>query len=323
MIATLGRFYWFLFCVIAVVSARYDSSQGAGWVGSLLMGVAWVGFLVVALYTLIVVLGFSLAVYSRSRPVAMSHIHEKCRHPIEPLSVWVWLRTVLSEIDITLRTFVFYQPWLAKVRHGEQWLPDAPIDGATARPVVLVHGYLCNAGAWHSIKKYLRHHRIPYVCLNLEPPMCSIDAYAEPTAKTVDDILQKTGATQVNLMGHSMGGLAIRAYAAAYGIDKIAAALTLGSPHQGTFLSPFGVGLNVRQMALGSAWLKALSQHPHDVALRSKLTTVWAHQDNIVCPQASATLPGARSFAISGSGHLSLLENRGSRKVIAQWLGIA
>jgi triacylglycerol esterase/lipase EstA (alpha/beta hydrolase family) len=52
--------------------------------------------------------------------------------------------------------------------------------------------------------------------------------------KAVADLRQRTGAAQVALVCHSMGGLVARAYLRAYGDEAVACVVTLGSPHRGT-----------------------------------------------------------------------------------------
>jgi pimeloyl-ACP methyl ester carboxylesterase len=60
-----------------------------------------------------------------------------------------------------------------------------------------------------------------------------IDAYADGIARRIDEVLAATG-TSLILVGHSMGGLASRAYLRRHGVAKVARLITLGSPHQGT-----------------------------------------------------------------------------------------
>ena len=47
----------------------------------------------------------------------------------------------------------------------------------------------------------------------------------------------------------------------------------------------------------------AASETPETRAL---ITSMYSHHDNIVAPQASAQLPGARNFAFGGIGHVAL-----------------
>jgi pimeloyl-ACP methyl ester carboxylesterase len=110
----------------------------------------------------------------------------------------------------------------------------------------------------------------------------------------------------VILIGHSMGGLVLRAYLRRYGRDKVARIVTLGSPHQGTRLAHLGLGRNARQMRMGSSWLAELAR-PGAVPLPPGSVSIFSFQDNYVFPQqACSTLEGATNVAISGVSHLGM-----------------
>jgi pimeloyl-ACP methyl ester carboxylesterase len=129
-----------------------------------------------------------------------------------------------------------------------------------------------------------------------------IDSYSEGIARRIDEVLAATGAPQVILVGHSMGGLASRGYLRRHGIAKVARLITLGSPHKGTRLAGLGLGPNARQMRIGSTWLTAL-QAP----LPPASVSIYSCHDNYVFPQqACSTLDGATNVAIGGVGHLGM-----------------
>lgn len=50
----------------------------------------------------------------------------------------------------------------------------------------------------------------------------------------IDEFFTQNNNQKINLVGHSMGGLVIRAYAQRYGMEKINKIVTVGSPHYGT-----------------------------------------------------------------------------------------
>ena len=50
----------------------------------------------------------------------------------------------------------------------------------------------------------------------------------------IDDFYTRNNHQKINLIGHSMGGLIIRAYAQRYGMEKVNKIVTAGSPHYGT-----------------------------------------------------------------------------------------
>jgi len=182
------------------------------------------------------------------------------------------------------------------------------VDGALL-PVLLVHGYVCNRGFWTSLSGALASAGVLHDALDLEPPGASIDDLAPQVARAVEALCARSGSQRVAVVAHSMGGLVARACLARHAEARIAHVITLGTPHHGTVLANLGVGTNARQMSRPggqcSAWLAQLaaSETP---ARRAMLTSIWSRHDNIVAPQASAELPGARNIVFDGIGHVAL-----------------
>ena len=139
------------------------------------------------------------------------------------------------------------------------------------------------------------------VTINLEPLYTSIDHYVEPLARRIDEVLAQSGATQLILVGHSMGGLVARAYLRRHGAARVKLLVTLGAPHGGSELARFGIGESARQMRPGSAWLAALGAPPVDTL------TVFSAHDNYVLPPVNLELPGAQRCTLAYLGHLAML----------------
>jgi triacylglycerol esterase/lipase EstA (alpha/beta hydrolase family) len=210
-----------------------------------------------------------------------------------------WLVAYVREIVDSTRTFSFAQPLLAT-------RPFATGTVAAERlPVLLIHGYFCNRALWRPMAARLVAAGHAVDAVDLEPPFASIDDYAPRIAAAVDALRARTGAARVALVGHSMGGLAARAYLRARGDDAVACVVTLGTPHRGTVHATFGRGRNVRQMRRDSEWLRALAADEPPERL-ARFTVVLSWQDNIVAPQAIQTLPGARTVVLHGLGHVTL-----------------
>ncbi|MES3022157.1 MAG: alpha/beta fold hydrolase [Pseudomonadota bacterium] len=209
---------------------------------------------------------------------------------------------------------MFQSSWfMARARACERIYQDAP-----APPVLLLHGYGCNSGYWAQLIARLDLAHISHAALDLEPVLGDIDHYVPLAASAIELLCARAGATQVVIVAHSMGGLVARAYLAAHGAGRIARIITLGTPHQGTRLARFAPGPNAAQMRCGapaeggaigaSAWLHALDAG-ETPASRALLTCLFTHHDNIVAPQLSGQLPGARNVAFGGVGHVALGRN--------------
>ncbi|MFA7665827.1 MAG: alpha/beta fold hydrolase [Burkholderiaceae bacterium] len=211
------------------------------------------------------------------------------------------LRAWLGESLAAVRCFLLTMPWL-----GER--PVASGTNPKRLPVLLVHGYFCNQAVWRPLARQLAARGHPVAAVNLEPPLGSIDDYVAQIEQAAAGLLARTGRRQLALVGHSMGGLAIRAWLAEHGSTRAAALITLGSPHQGTWSARFGLGRNARQMEPESPWLRHLAER-ETPAIRARFTVILTVHDGIVMPPALLQLPGARHHAFAGIGHLQLAQS--------------
>lgn len=179
---------------------------------------------------------------------------------------------------------------------------DAGSDPRGRPPVLLVHGYVCNRGFWFWLRGKLRAEGLRVATISFDPPFTDIDRFADNLHERIEKLVAETGAAQVSLVAHSMGGLVSRAYMRRYGAGRVARLITLGTPHAGTRIASLGLGPNARQMRVGSPWLAELGAAAPPVPTLA----VWSAHDTIVAPQENARLPGAREIALSGLGHLAM-----------------
>ena len=214
--------------------------------------------------------------------------------PDQLLSAW-W-----NEVVIAPRVFLWRQPFRSNVEPDS--LPDRP-DGR--RGVLLVHGLVCNRGLWNPWMRALRARRVPFLAINLEPIFGSIDAYADHIEAAVARIEIATGLPVV-LVGHSMGGVAIRAwFARSKAAARVHRVITIGSPHRGTWLARYGHTVNGREMRLQSPWLTKLAA-AEPAGHFAQFTCFFGHCDNIVFPAASGTLPGATNVHVPATAHVQM-----------------
>lgn len=174
-------------------------------------------------------------------------------------------------------------------------------------PVLLLHGYGSNSGFWKPMAKALSRAGINHAAIDLEPVMGSIDDYAASIEHAAQALCSASGQTQLIVLGHSMGGLAARAWLRVAGDERVAGVITLGTPHSGTTLARYGTGLNARQMEPDRerGWLQKLAAAEND-ARRSLFVSIYSRHDNIVAPQSSALLPGATNIDLDFIGHVAL-----------------
>jgi pimeloyl-ACP methyl ester carboxylesterase len=221
-----------------------------------------------------------------------------------------WSRAWAREIVDSTRTFSYAQPLLgARAFYATAERPERDDDVAHRLPVLLIHGYFCNRALWRPMARRLAARGHAVDALDLEPPFASIDSYATGIAAAVEALRARTGAARVALVCHSMGGLAARAYLRACGDAAVACVVTLGTPHRGTLHASLGQGANARQMRRDSEWLQRLAAEEPPERL-ARFTVILSWQDNIVTPHGVQTLPGARTVAFSGLGHITLAYDR-------------
>jgi len=250
---------------------------------------AFIGALLIALgYALVLAVEFAL----------LRHVHGG--DPAPRAGAAQLLRAWWAEAGSAPLVFCWRQPF-----RSQRWPDHLPIDAMGLRGVLLVHGFVCNRGLWNPWLERLRERGVPYVAVNLEPVFGSIDDYGRIIDAAVTRLQDVTGQAPV-VVAHSMGGLALRHWWAEHANDqRIHHAVTLGTPHHGTWLARFAVTTNGHQMQPGSAWLRALAaREPGHRA--TQFTCFYSHCDNIVFPPSTATLLGADNRHLPGVAHVHM-----------------
>ena len=269
--------------------ALAGSWRGAGPLAAALAGLAALALLLLA-RMLITAHNFWLSWRFRSATPAPFHA--------SPAQRW---RLFAGEFAATMLTSSWHMAWPRACRHS------APGAGL---PVLLVHGYVCNRGYWAPLSRLLARSGISHAALDLEPAGADIDDFVPALHAALEELCARSGSTQVVIVAHSMGGLVARAYLRRHGAQRVARVVTLGTPHHGTALAGLGFGRNARQMGRAGplqpgAWLAQLAA-AEDAPRRALFTSIFSHHDNIVAPQTSAVLPGAKNIAFGGVGHVAL-----------------
>lgn len=264
--------------------------HGTGWDGS----DALLAVLCLALgLRALVVLGSYVVLLQRSSPVPPGL-------QVGPLGL---LRMALQEFAALLLLFVVVQPF-ERLFMPPDHLRPLPTGPGQRLPVLLLHGYTCNRGFWLWQRRRLESAGWVVATHSLEPALADIESYLPALTRRIDEVLAATGATQLILVGHSMGGLVSRAWFRQHGCAKVARFISLGSPHQGSLMARIAIGRNGTQMHPGNPWLLDLA---HSTALPADSLSIYSVHDNQVIPQReSSTLDGARLLSIGGVSHLGM-----------------
>ena len=214
------------------------------------------------------------------------------------------LRAWWAESRWAALVFGWWQPF--REQAVPDWLPPRPSDGPMPRGVVLVHGFLCNRAFWTPWFTPLRARGHAFVAVTLEPAFGSIDDYAPLIDAAVRRVTDATGRAPL-IVGHSMGGLAIRAWLRATldGDARVHRVVTIGSPHHGSWPAAHARSIAGQQMRLDSPWLRQL-QAQEPLARVTAFVCWYSNCDNAVYPPATAQLEGADNRYLAGLAHVEM-----------------
>lgn len=283
--------------------------------GALLMVGAWAGWWPQSPWALAAALLGLLALNPLALGLELLIMARVNRGDPAPPARWPQLlRAWVTEVRASSRVFGFWQPFRADAL-GDQLSPPG---AAGQRGVLLIHGYFCNRGVWTSWMEHFTAVGRPFMALSLEPPFGSIDACAAQVDRAVTALTEATDRAPI-VVAHSMGGLVARAWwraSAARGeAPRVHHVITLGTPHQGTWLARWAHTVNGRQMRLASPWLQALAaEEPPERA--AAFSCFHSNCDNIVFPAHTATLPGAKAHFVPGTPHVALATDPGVRSQV-------
>ncbi|MEW1614438.1 MULTISPECIES: alpha/beta fold hydrolase [unclassified Streptomyces] len=187
-------------------------------------------------------------------------------------------------------------------------MPGTP---AAERPVVLLHGFIDNRSVFVLLRRTLaRHGRRHLASLNYSPLTRDLRTAAELLSRHVEEVCARTGQHEVDIVGHSLGGLIARYYVQRLGGDRrVRTLVTLGTPHGGTAVAP-GAGIHpiVRQMRGGSALIEELRRPAP--GCRTRFVSFWSELDQVMVPVEAARVDhpdlDAVNVRVTGIGHLAL-----------------
>jgi pimeloyl-ACP methyl ester carboxylesterase len=185
--------------------------------------------------------------------------------------------------------------------------PATPTAATPKDPIIIVSGLTSPAIA-HALLK-ARFEADGYKVTIFELPgggLGDIRDTAAAFAPVVDQVLASTGASKVDLIGHSEGTLVARYYINKLGgAPKVDSYISLAGPHYGTYAGNiadfFGIDIfceACEQMAIGSDFLNDLNAGP-DVAAGVAVTTFRTNWDLAVRPVDNAKLKdGANNILV-------------------------
>jgi triacylglycerol esterase/lipase EstA (alpha/beta hydrolase family) len=190
--------------------------------------------------------------------------------------------------------------------------PAAPAQAAGPRPVVFVHGFGGSASNWTTAQAvfraagYNQNQLFAYEYNSFGSNITN----AQGLATFVNRVKAQTGASQVDIVNHSMGGLVTGWYVNELGGQSSVrhVASIAGANHGTTSAASCAVFVTCQQMLPGSAFILAYTT-PDETPGNTSYATWYSATDGIIIPFTSTILNGARNNLVVGEDHIGFLTN--------------
>lgn len=224
------------------------------------------------------------------------------------------LRASVLEVAILAGHLVLYPAGIAKERLTPDLPPETatlPTEGRSRRPVLLLHGFVDNRSVFVLLRRSLARHGWRHLeSLNFSPLTSDIRVAAEVLGREIEEVCARTGHREVDIIGHSLGGLIARYYVQRLGGDvRVRTLVTMGTPHAGTAAIPLASAHPVvRQMRPDSDLIEELREPAP--GCRTRFVSFWSDLDQVMSPVEAARVEHpdliAQNVGVTGIGHLAL-----------------
>ena len=205
---------------------------------------------------------------------------------------------------------------------GGTGTPAASVARVGEVPVLLVPG-------WSDTERAMAALRIRLVSAGWRPDRVAALTFAEPAggnraharelADSIDALLARTGEDRLDIVAHSMGGLATRAYLREHGGGKVRRVVFLATPQQGTLAAYLAFGQGRDDMLPDSPFLEWLNAGP-PLPPGVEAMTVRTPLDTHVLPAESATLPGVEDHIVCCPSHAGLIDSLEVFRLVRRFL---
>lgn len=190
-------------------------------------------------------------------------------------------------------------------------------------PVLLVPGWADEADQFGLMRSRFVAAGWPegsVVALSFADPVGSNRDHARTLAEAITDLRASTGAEHVDVVAHSMGGLALRHYLLQVGGDEVRRVVFMATPHRGTYAAYVAWGEGGREMSPGSDFLLELNEPFLPLPLGVEGITIRTPVDLHILPPESATLPPLPDIEICCPTHAGLLDDEETFEAVRSFL---
>ncbi len=201
-------------------------------------------------------------------------------------------------------------------------LVPAAVSAQSTVPVLLVPGWFDSARDLAALRIHLLGAGWPdahVAAVTFAEPTGSNRDHADELAVAVDSLLATSGSDSLDIVAHSMGGLATRWYLLTRPEAPVRRAVFIASPHRGTISAYLAWGDGREEMMPDSPLLDSLNTAapaPDGVQAITVRTLIDTH----IVPGESATLPGVPDYALCCPSHAGLLKDPDVLGIVRSWL---
>ena len=207
----------------------------------------------------------------------------------------------------------------ADARKGK---PQPTLPGPERNPIVFVHGWNSSGAVWAT----MRDRFLADGWSDGELVAWSYNSYqsnvttAEQLSDRIDAVLAQTGATHVDIVTHSMGGLSSRYYTKNLGGDtRVDGWISLGGPNHGTATADGCFTKSCEEMRAGSRFLRSLNKRDETPGT-PRYATWWSACDVVILPQNSTPLSGATNRQTACLSHSALTSDATVYEQVKDWV---
>ncbi|MFJ8085388.1 alpha/beta fold hydrolase [Streptomyces sp. NPDC096205] len=197
-----------------------------------------------------------------------------------------------------------------------------PTHDAPTNPVLFVHGWGGTGARWDTMVDWFKADGWPDDYLHTwtyDFHQTNLNT-AKEIAAEVDKLLAATGASQVDIVSHSMGGVSSRWYLKYLGgSPKVESWVSLGGPNHGTQNADKCSDVSCSEIRVDSDFLTALNSGDETPAT-PRYATWWSACDTVVNPRTSVLVAGAHNTQAGCLDHLGLLSDRTVYEQTRDWI---
>jgi len=211
--------------------------------------------------------------------------------------------------------------WLSVAGAVHSAVPASTVPAPRSNvPVLLVPGWFDTARELAALRIRLSAAGWSHVeTLSFADPTGSNRLHAAEIDSVVAELMERTGAQEVDIVAHSMGGLATRWYLKTRPDAPVRKVVFMASPHRGTLSAVLAWGDGSDEMLPTSDFLESLNTGPALPPGVSALT-IRTPVDTRIFPAESATLPGVPDRSVCCPTHAGMLHDEEVFRLVSQFL---